>query len=494
MAESISFLRKFIVLESHTKTKNLKGFAKIEIKSGKGKLKINIDGLKNIDKDNLLKGYLISDNDKNLDKVYIGTLNVKDNGKGSLDWEFKSNALGDEKISFDKVDMLLIKSSGHNESISIVGKIKDKALDVANILNKFTDEIIVKKEINKINVNNNKKSVDLMQIDNDLNKPLDEIINEVKAVKVEKNIEENLEAVKVEEISKQIEDVNLETVKIEEIDKEVEDINLDTVEIGDVRVKNNNIKAETEKKEIINENGNDINLETENIEIKDEMIEEVKEERIEEITNDKVEGQNSEYIEEDLEKVIEKDYIKFKSLQSDYMEQMNNYYGNSIKDHNKITDKTLTNSDQLEEYTMNILQYFDQIDVLKRNLPGYEWYKIEVDDNKYREFLPYYHYTINRYYPYPIMYKEMTTQKLIKKYNHYIFGIVREDGKVKHYAYGVPGRYRREEQPYGGKTGFMTWIESKARSRSRYRLGYWILHIDPISGKIVNPLKPTQPR
>lgn len=481
MAESISFLRKFIVLESHTKTKNLKGFAKIEIKSGKGKLKINIDGLKNIDKDNLLRGYLISDNDKNLDKVYIGTLNVKDNGKGSLDWEFKSNALGDEKISFDKVDMLLIKSSGHNESISIFGKIKDKALDVANILNKFTDEISVKKEIKKVNVNNNKKSVDLMQIDNDLNEPLDQIINKVKVEEDTKKI--NLETAKVEETNEQIEDVSLETVKIENLDYKIKDINLGNVEIGDVRVNTNNFKAKTEKKEVVNENGNEINLETENIEIKEE-----------EITDDKVEGQNNEYIEEDLEKVIEKDYIKFKSLQSDYMEQMNNYYGNSIKDLNKITDKTLTNSDQLEEYTVNILQYFEQVDVLKRNLPGYEWYKIEANDNKYREFLPYYHYTINRYYPYPIMYKEMTTQKLIKKYNHYIFGIVREDGKVKHYAYGVPGRYRREEQPYGGKTGFMTWIESKARSRSRYRLGYWILHIDPISGKIVNPLKPTQPR
>ena len=154
-------------------------------------------------------------------------------------------------------------------------------------------------------------------------------------------------------------------------------------------------------------------------------------------------------------------------------------------------DRAKSYSHQIYSYASNILKFFEEVKPFNKEFENYTWWEIEYDKkNLYRGFLPFYNYIIGMYYPHPLMYKTTTCQSLIKKYRNYVFGIHKENGEVKHYVYGIPGEFTREEQPYRGSTGFTTWLSKKDDNK----LGYWIIHIDAVTGKIVNPIKPTRPQ
>lgn len=81
------------------------------------------------------------------------------------------------------------------------------------------------------------------------------------------------------------------------------------------------------------------------------------------------------------------------------------------------------------------------------------------------------------------------------KYRHYIFG---EDSKL--YYLGIPGRFLNEEQPEGGKSGFVLWqpivgAESLGATKADCSLenrmtayGYWITAVEKETGNIVDPV------
>lgn len=81
------------------------------------------------------------------------------------------------------------------------------------------------------------------------------------------------------------------------------------------------------------------------------------------------------------------------------------------------------------------------------------------------------------------------------KYRHYIFG---EDSKL--YYIGIPGRFLNEEQPEGGKSGFVLWqpivgAESLGATKADCSLenrmtayGYWITAVEKDTGNIVDPV------
>lgn len=81
------------------------------------------------------------------------------------------------------------------------------------------------------------------------------------------------------------------------------------------------------------------------------------------------------------------------------------------------------------------------------------------------------------------------------KYRHYIFG-----ESVDVYYLGIPGRFINEEQPEGGKSGFVLWqpivgAESLGATKADCSLenkmtayGYWITAIDKETGDIIDPV------
>ncbi len=131
-------------------------------------------------------------------------------------------------------------------------------------------------------------------------------------------------------------------------------------------------------------------------------------------------------------------------------------------------------------YVLNILRFFPYIEPFEYNLKGFNWWIVEMDkENEYKSFLPYFSYIIGGNKK-GIYNDHVTCNDLIEKYKHYLFGLYNENEEIKYYVYGVPGKFLQSEHPSGGIGGFNTWYKGKDES------GYWIVYIDPMTGKPVH--------
>ncbi|AGF53906.1 hypothetical protein B0P06_002035 [Clostridium saccharoperbutylacetonicum] len=108
-----------------------------------------------------------------------------------------------------------------------------------------------------------------------------------------------------------------------------------------------------------------------------------------------------------------------------------------------------------------------------------KWYKVNVnsiDDladesnyNKYTLAL----YPMLNYYPY------------ISKMGHFLLGYKCNNiGELKYIIYAIPGSKAKNDQPYGGRTGFVTWTNDNKND-----LGYWLMFYDFKNSSIVIPTR-----
>ena len=132
------------------------------------------------------------------------------------------------------------------------------------------------------------------------------------------------------------------------------------------------------------------------------------------------------------------------------------------------------------EYFESIVDGFerdtDSIDELNYT----KWYKVPVHDlremcnmNNYNKYTLAYYPMLN-YYPY------------IKKYGFFMIGYKCDSkGNLKHIIYGVPGKKDKDEQPYDGRTGFVTWVSIKNNANN----GCWLMFYDFRNSTVVVPMK-----
>lgn len=74
----------------------------------------------------------------------------------------------------------------------------------------------------------------------------------------------------------------------------------------------------------------------------------------------------------------------------------------------------------------------------------------------------------------------------IMAHKYYLVGYKYDkEGKMKCLIYGIPGSKSKMDQPYGGKTGFVTWVSSKSRKCE----GYWLMFYDFKTSTILIPVK-----
>lgn len=117
----------------------------------------------------------------------------------------------------------------------------------------------------------------------------------------------------------------------------------------------------------------------------------------------------------------------------------------------------------LKEYVNNIVNYLDEVHPFENNLEGYRWWRINTG---YRNGF----------------------------YDHYLVGFVNdENGKLKYIVYGMPGLFTLTDQPFGGMTGFVYWCPLKENMRNAGDMGYWLMHIDALTGQIAIPKGSTPP-
>ena len=105
-------------------------------------------------------------------------------------------------------------------------------------------------------------------------------------------------------------------------------------------------------------------------------------------------------------------------------------------------------------------------------------YKIDVDsidqlsdDSNYNKYTLAYYPMLN-YYPY------------ISKEGYFLLGYkCNKDGELKYIVYAIPGDKEKSCQPYGGRTGFVTWTTDDNDK------GYWLMFYDFKNSSIVIPTK-----
>ena len=213
--------------------------------------------------------------------------------------------------------------------------------------------------------------------------------------------------------------------------------------------------------------------------IGDTVIEEAKvtvvEEVKEDITSEEIERSEEKLIDNDEGKVTKEEYYKRENLRGKFED-----YEDEIEDSKEFNPTTGKIRGSIGEYFETIVDGFDRdydsIDELKYT----KWYKIPVHDlhemcnmSDYNKYTLAYYPMLN-YYPY------------IKKHGYFMIGYKCDSqGNLKHIIYSIPGKKDKDEQPYDGRTGFVTWVNLNGKDNE----GCWLMFYDFKNSTVVVPMQ-----
>ena len=110
-------------------------------------------------------------------------------------------------------------------------------------------------------------------------------------------------------------------------------------------------------------------------------------------------------------------------------------------------DKNKYFYDEIKEQIDTLFNKYPEEEILKELIPESKWIKVDYENNG----------------------------------EHYVVGLMYEDGKVKYVCYGVPGVYGME--PPKELKGFCQWLPIDALKENGF--GYWITYQDADSGENV---------
>ena len=154
-------------------------------------------------------------------------------------------------------------------------------------------------------------------------------------------------------------------------------------------------------------------------------------------------------------------------------------YESQISNDREIDPYDFEMRGSLGEFFENIVKDFKEVKNKFKEIKYCKWYKVKVNNlddmcniSNYNKYTIAYYPMLN-YYPY------------IKKYGYFMLGYkCDKEGNLKYIVYGVPGSKDIDEQPYSGKTGFVTWVDGDKDEE-----GCWLMFYDYKSSTVVVPMK-----
>lgn len=136
------------------------------------------------------------------------------------------------------------------------------------------------------------------------------------------------------------------------------------------------------------------------------------------------------------------------------------------------------------DFFKNLVLGFEEIEGHFHEIKRCKWYKIPV--NRFEEMHSCHDYNKHTVVYYPML----NYYPYIEKHKHFILGYkFDKDNNMKYLVYGIPGRKARMDQPYGGKSGFVTWIPLTEGDEEENSMGYWLMFYDFNNSTIVIPVK-----
>lgn len=132
------------------------------------------------------------------------------------------------------------------------------------------------------------------------------------------------------------------------------------------------------------------------------------------------------------------------------------------------------------DFFKSLVECFEKEKNLTEELKYCSWYKIPVGSiEDLYDMSDYDRYTVI-YYPMLVYYA------YIQKHKYFDLGFkCNESGKIQYLIYAIPGDKNKEEQPFGGKTGFVTWVSCEEKEHK----GYWLMFYDIRNSSVVVPVK-----
>lgn len=217
----------------------------------------------------------------------------------------------------------------------------------------------------------------------------------------------------------------------------------------------------------------DENIVLEDTKRAEEEKEEVSKEEIKEVVNEVVEVkevQEVENLEEARMRYFQRENLRGKF--EDYEEGIE-----ASKEFDPVNSKI---RGSIGEYFESIVEGFNRDYDSINDLKYTKWYKIPVNDlhemcnmSNYNKYTLAYYPMLN-YYPY------------IKKYGYFMLGYKCDSqGNLKHIIYAIPGKKDKDEQPYDGRTGFVTWVSLNGKDRD----GCWLMFYDFKNSTVVVPMQ-----
>ena len=417
-------------------------------------------------------------------KKYINKLNTEPKNKDILDSSItdkviisQSNIVETKTVKALKLESELVERKKEENNI------KSKEGIEAGILNENNSKVEDKHQ-NRIPENHKNIAQTTDSLDGDRNKCKE-------AKKCEKN-EETKKCDKHEMDENIEESINRISKKLDTydgvIDFRINNLHEDIIVYGFIRDKKSNdckwkrFKLEKKCRSEINIQGNSKRIE-ENFNL-DKLNQTVREDRL-----DRLDIIDFDEYENDIQKAGSKNTEQ--QPNSDNMQQPN--LGNMQQPslNNNMQQMNLGNMKQAtsnQDFKINgeVGQYFEKLaegfEPYNGSLADINYcklYKINVnsmedlcDESNYNKYTLAYYPMLN-YYPY------------ISKVGYFLLGYkCNKNGQIQYIVYGIPGSKGTNDQPYGGRTGFVTWTSDNKNDR-----GYWLMFYDFKNSSIVIPTK-----
>ncbi|MFL0247535.1 hypothetical protein [Candidatus Clostridium stratigraminis] len=163
------------------------------------------------------------------------------------------------------------------------------------------------------------------------------------------------------------------------------------------------------------------------------------------------------------------------------------YYNNEDLRHKTKNQKGYEDnyfSGEVGSFFRNLVSDFEELEGYFNEIKRCKWYKVPVNG-------PEDMHSCSDYSRHTIVYNPMTNYyPYIGKHKHYLMGYkFDKDNNMKYFIYGIPGTKARMDQPFGGKSGFVTWVPLVPHEENEDSMGYWLMFYDFNNSTIVIPIR-----
>ncbi len=156
----------------------------------------------------------------------------------------------------------------------------------------------------------------------------------------------------------------------------------------------------------------------------------------------------------------------------------------NVESKEKIDEEIEYPTGTVGEFFKLVAEDFDEEKDVCKEIKRCKWYKVNISNLE--EMC-----NVSNYNKYTIVYYPMVSYfPYIKKQGHYLMGYKYDNsGRMKYIVYGIPGTRNLNDQPFGGKSGFVTWVSLKEGESRDGDEGYWLMFYDFRTSTIVIPVK-----